>query len=89
LAVGVFYNAEVATDIADLATGLSRGAQFIQQLKGVLLVAVFTLALSAIAWYILKVILGIRVSREEELMGLDLGEHGNEAYPDFQSFLTK
>jgi len=89
LAVGVFYNAGVAENIAGLATGLTRGAQFIQQLKGVALVAVFTLVLSAAAWYILKAILGIRVSRAEELQGLDLGEHGNEAYPDFQGFLTK
>ena len=34
-------------------------------------------------------IMGIRVTREEELGGLDIGEHGNEAYPDFQGFLTK
>ncbi len=89
LAVGVFYNAEVAQNIAGLATGLTRGAQFMQQLKGVALVAAFTLILSAAAWYILKALLGIRVSHSEELQGLDLGEHGNEAYPDFQGFLTK
>jgi Amt family ammonium transporter len=29
--------------------------------------------------------MGIRVSKEEEIEGLDVGEHGNEAYPDFQS----
>jgi ammonia channel protein AmtB len=31
----------------------------------------------------------MRVSREEEIAGLDLGEHGMKAYPDFQGFLTK
>ncbi|MBU4460364.1 MAG: ammonia permease, partial [Verrucomicrobia bacterium] len=41
LALGLFYNTTVATDIAALATGLSRGAQFLQQLKGVVLVAAF------------------------------------------------
>jgi Amt family ammonium transporter len=32
---------------------------------------------------------GLRVERGEELQGLDVGEHGMEAYPDFQGFLTK
>lgn len=89
LAVGLFYNEKIATDIAGLATGLTRAAQFAQQLKGVLLVGVFTLALSAIFWLAIKALMGIRVTREEELGGLDIGEHGNEAYPDFQGFLTK
>jgi Amt family ammonium transporter len=39
--------------------------------------------LSLIFWYILKATMGIRVSAEEETEGLDIGEHGNEAYPDF------
>lgn len=89
LALGLFYNESVATDVAGLATGLTRAAQFAQQLKGVLLVGVFTVALSAIIWLVLKAVIGIRVTREEELGGLDIGEHGNEAYPDFQGFLTK
>ena len=52
-------------------------------------VGAFTLILSALFWYAIKALMGIRVTREEELGGLDLGEHGNEAYPDFQGFLTK
>jgi Amt family ammonium transporter len=35
-------------------------------------------------WGILKATVGLRVSAEEELEGLDLGEHGISAYPDFQ-----
>ncbi|MDD4017832.1 MAG: ammonium transporter [Kiritimatiellae bacterium] len=89
LALGLFYNNTVATNVAGLATGLTRGAQFAQQLKGVLLVALFTVALSTLFWLALKTVMGLRVTREEELGGLDLGEHGNEAYPDFQGFLTK
>jgi len=89
LAVGLFYNDKIATDVAGLATGLSRGAQFVQQLKGVLLVGLFTVVLSLIIWLVFKAVMGIRVTREEELGGLDIGEHGNEAYPDFQGFLTK
>ena len=89
LALGLFYNDEIATNIAALATGLTPGAQFVQQLKGVLLVGVFTVGLSAIIWFAIKYTLGLRVSRTEEIGGLDVGEHGMEAYPDFQGFLTK
>jgi len=42
-----------------------------------------TVVLSAITWLLIKVTLGIRVSAEEEVEGLDVGEHGNEAYPGF------
>jgi Amt family ammonium transporter len=34
---------------------------------------------------IIKLIFGLRVSPEEESEGLDIGEHGNVAYPDFQT----
>ena len=89
LAVGLFYNEAIATDVAGLATGLSRAAQFAQQFKGVVLVGLFTVVLSTLFWLLIRSVMGLRVSREEELAGLDLGEHGNEAYPDFQGFLTK
>lgn len=42
-------------------------------------------------WGIFKLIdltIGLRVSREEELRGLDIGEHGMEAYGGFQIFST-
>ncbi len=89
LALGLFYNNDIATNVAALATGLTPGAQFVQQLKGVLLVGVFTVVLSTIFWLVIKAVLGLRVKREEEIGGLDVGEHGMEAYPDFQGFLTK
>jgi Amt family ammonium transporter len=40
---------------------------------------------SYIVWSILKVIMGIRVSEEEEFEGVDLSECGMEAYPEFTS----
>jgi Amt family ammonium transporter len=83
LALGLFYDNDVATNIAALATGLSRGAQLLVQLKGVLYVGVFTFAISIVFWYAIKVTMGVRVSPEEEIEGLDIGEHGNQAYPDF------
>ncbi len=53
------------------------------QMLGVLSIGLFVAAASALAWLALKATLGIRVSVEEERSGLDLGEHGMEAYPGF------
>jgi Amt family ammonium transporter len=53
------------------------------QLTGVLSVAAYTSIVSILAWAILKATLGIRVSLQEEIEGLDVGEHGNSAYPEF------
>lgn len=83
LALGLFYDNDIATSVAALATGLSRGAQTWVQLKGVVCVGAFVFLTSLVLWTILKVVMGIRVSAEEESEGLDIGEHGNEAYPDF------
>lgn len=69
--------------IAGLFYGGGMG-QVITQLVGIAAVAVFVLATSAIAWYVLKYTMGLRVSKEEEIEGLDIGEHGNEAYHGFQ-----
>ncbi len=85
LALGLFYNTEVAKTVACLDTGLTPGAQFLAQLKGVLLVGGFVFPLSLGLWYVLKATMGIRVGAEEEVEGLDIGEHGNQAYPDFQA----
>jgi Amt family ammonium transporter len=83
LALGLFYDDGIATDIAALATGLSPMAQLLVQLKGVLYVGAFTLTGSIVCWYAIKLAMGVRVSAEEELEGLDVGEHGSSAYPDF------
>lgn len=72
-----------------LAVGLfgakAGGAQIVAQLKGIVGVGVFTFVFAFVVFYILKIVVGLRVSPEEEHEGLDLGEHGNEAYPNFQS----
>ncbi len=70
LAVGLFGN-------------LAGGAQIVSQLKGIVSIGVFTFLFAFILFWILKKAGGIRVSAEEEIEGLDLGEHGAEAYPDF------
>jgi Amt family ammonium transporter len=53
------------------------------QLLGILAVGGMTVLLSTIFWLVLKAVLGIRVTPEEELEGLDIGEHGMEAYSGF------
>lgn len=55
------------------------------QLLAVVSVGAFVFTLSIIAWWVIKKTIGIRVSLQEEIQGLDIGEHGNEAYPDFVS----
>jgi ammonium transporter, Amt family len=53
------------------------------QIVGVVSVVLMTAVLSAIFWGVLKAILGIRVTAEEEFEGLDISEHGMEAYSGF------
>ena len=53
------------------------------QLIGIMAVAAFVLPASLLVWVVLKKTIGIRVSLEEEIAGLDIGEHGNNAYPEF------
>jgi Amt family ammonium transporter len=54
-------------------------AQFI----GVAAVGAFTFIGNLLVWSLLKATVGIRVTADEEIEGLDLGEHGQQAYPDF------
>ena len=68
-----------------LAVGIFGGAVFMTQLIGTLSVSLAAFIFSLIIFGILKVTIGIRVSPEEEAEGLDIGEHGQEAYPDFAS----
>ena len=56
------------------------GFDIIVQLKGALLVSVFAFVFSYAVFMILKMTLGVRVSEEEEERGLDISEHGQEAY---------
>ena len=53
------------------------------QLLGIAAYGVFTFVGALIVWIILKAIVGIRVSEEDELVGLDKAELGMEAYPEF------
>jgi len=53
------------------------------QLTGLVAIFLWVFVTSFIVWLIIKVIMGIRVSEEEEYEGVDLGECGLEAYPEF------
>ncbi len=59
------------------------------QLLGVAAYGAASFVSALILFLLLKVTIGIRVSEEEELSGLDIGEHGMEAYHGFQIFLTQ
>jgi Amt family ammonium transporter len=71
LAVGIFGD-------------LAGWSQFGVQLLGVVAIGAFCLITSFAIIYILKKTVGIRVSTEEEQEGLDIHEHGMDAYPDFR-----
>ena len=71
LAVGLFGN-------------LAGGAQFVSQLIGVGSYAAICIVSSFLILFVLKKTVGIRVPEQEEIEGLDLHEHGMEAYPDFR-----
>lgn len=67
-----------------LAVGIfSSEVAFIAQLKGVIIVGLFTFCTSYATWFILKKTIGLRVSEEEEYDGSDIHECGLEAYPYF------
>ena len=53
------------------------------QIVSILIVGAFTFVASAVVWFIIKAVVGIRVSEEDEIAGLDTSELGMDAYPDF------
>ena len=58
--------------------------QFIIQLIGVGIVGAFSVVCSTLILLTLKKTIGLRVSNEEELKGLDKSEHGMDSYADFR-----
>lgn len=66
-----------------LAVGIFGSGTFLTQLVGTAAVSIFAFVFSLITFGVIKAVIGLRVSAEEEEEGLDIGEHGQEAYPDF------
>lgn len=62
---------------------------FLTQLTGVFAYGVVCFVAAFLFFFILKVTIGIRVDEDEELRGLDIGEHGMEAYAGFQFWTTQ
>ncbi|WP_339806580.1 ammonium transporter [uncultured Marinobacter sp.] len=60
-------------------------ASFFGQIVGALTIFIWVFVASLIVWGILKAVMGIRVTEEEEYEGVDLSECGMEAYPEFVS----
>ena len=58
-------------------------ATFVGQVVGIAAIFFWTFTASFVVWFILKKTVGIRVSEEEEYEGVDIGECGLEAYPEF------
>jgi Amt family ammonium transporter len=56
------------------------GAQLLTQAKAVGLVVVWTALVALIAFWIVKILIGLRVTEEVEREGLDTNEHGERAY---------
>ena len=61
----------------------SDAASFGMQALGAAVIFVWVFVVSLISWFIIKLVIGIRVSEEEELEGTDISECGMEAYPEF------
>ena len=73
-----------------LAVGIfSTSHSFASQLIGVVVVGIFCSVATAIIFGGLKLIMGVRVTQEEEQKGLDISEHGMEAYSGFQIFISQ
>lgn len=76
----------LAVGLFNTESGLFYGggiSQLINQIIGIVAIGAFTAVVAGVVWVILKSTLGIRVSLEEEIQGLDVGEHGMEAYSGF------
>lgn len=91
LVCGIFGTVAVGLFASDAITpgttgnGLFFGGGFAllkAQLIGILAVGAFTFGISMIALLVIKSIFGLRVKLEEEIQGLDLGEHEQTAYPE-------
>lgn len=78
LAVGIFADGTYG-GVGGLIVG--KGGQLVAQLIDMGAVVVWGLGTGFLLFWLLRVTMGLRASREEELMGLDVPEHGTECYP--------
>lgn len=82
-ALGLFARDSMMPNTTGNGLFFGGGAKLLfAQLTGILSTGAFVFIISLLVWGLLKVIIGIRVSLHEEIEGLDIGEHGNSAYPE-------
>ena len=72
---GYFADEKVNSVVGPLKQGL-----MMNQLKAVAITIVWSVVATAIIAYIVKAVIGLRPSAEDELIGLDLAEHGEQGY---------
>ena len=63
----------------------NEGTSFLGQFVGALTIFAWVFGASLLVWFVIKLVMGIRVSEEEEYAGVDISECGVEAYPEFTS----
>lgn len=61
----------------------AEGTSFLGQLVGAATIFFWVFIVSLVVWFVIKLVIGIRVTEEEEFEGVDLAECGMEAYPEF------
>lgn len=84
LAVGLFAEGRFIPGTTGDGLFFGGGAALLlRQALGALVVGLFTFGVSMAVWAAIRATLGVRVSAEEEIEGLDVGEHGMSAYPEF------
>jgi len=91
LSCGLF-NAEAVLKTADTSTGLFYGGgfnQLVSQIIGAGAAFIWAFGIGMIMFTVIKKTMGLRVSKEEEMKGLDITEHGTEAYSGFQIFTNQ
>jgi Amt family ammonium transporter len=87
LCLGLFGDLEIAKSIGGVdlkSAGLLLGGgagQLLEQARGATVIGLFTFLASSAVWWVMSQTIGLRVSEEAELVGLDLTEMGMEAYP--------
>jgi Amt family ammonium transporter len=86
IAVGLFSQDQFMPNTTGNGLLFGGGTKLLMaQLTGVVAVGAFTFVTALITFYAIKMTMGLRVSLEEEINGLDIGEHGQSAYPEFVS----
>jgi Amt family ammonium transporter len=86
LCVGLFAQDKITGTATGNGVFFGGGTKLLMaQISGVLAAGVFVFTISMVTWTVIKYAMGLRVSLQEEIEGLDIGEHGNSAYPEFLS----